>query len=146
MDYFKLGSRIAGAAAAAMVVYDAHNAGIKTSAENIKIRSSERLTDEFLKSRRMEDRSIITSKLKDKFFRDNADWNLPDKVNGVTGYFGGAITQALYDIIPAILATGALVSKKYPKVFGAGLALYGLKYIICDVMDIGRPNNLRTDL
>ena len=146
MDYLKLASRIAGATAAGMVLYNAHNAGIKRSAENIKIRSSERLTDEYIKSRRMEDRSIITSKLKDRLFRDNADWNLPDKINGTTGYFGGALTQAIYDVIPAVLATGALVSKKYPKVFGAGLALYGIKYLICDVLDIGRPNNLRTDL
>ena len=146
MDYLKFASRIAGATAAGMVLYNAHNAGIKSSAENIKIRSSERLTDEYIKSRRMEDRSIITSKLKDRFFRDNADWSLPDKINGATGYVGGAVTQALYDVIPAVLATGALVSKKYPKVFGAGLALYGIKYLICDVMDIGRPNDLRTDL
>lgn len=146
MDYLKLASRIAGATAAGMVLYNAHNAGIKCSAENIKIRASERLTDEYIRSRRIEDRSIITSKLKDRFFRDNADWNLPDKINGVSGYLGGAIDQALYDVIPAVLATGALVSKKYPKIFGAGLALYGIKYFICDVLDIGRPNNLRSDL
>ncbi len=146
MDYLKLGTRIAGALAAGMVIKNAHYAGVRTSAENIKIRSSERLTDEYMKSRRMEDRSITTSKLKDRFFRDNADWNLPDKVNGTTGYFGGAFTQAAYDVIPAVLATGALISKKYPKVFGAGLVLYGIKYIICDVLDIGRVNHLKQNI
>lgn len=145
MDKLHLASRIAGAAVAGVVLYNANDAGIKHSAESIKINGAERLTDEYFKSRRMEDRSITTSKLKDSLFRDNADWSLPDKINGLTGYFSGAFTQAVYDVIPAVLATGALVSKKYAKYFGAGLGLYAIKYLICDVMDIGRINHLKSN-
>lgn len=145
MDKFHIASRIAGLTAAGIVLYNANDAGMKGSAEKIKIGASERLTDEYIKSRRMEDRSIVTSKLKDSLFRDNADWNLPDKLNGVGGYFSTAFTQAAYDFVPAALATGALVSKKYAKFFGAGLGIYAIKYLLCDVMDIGRVNNLKSN-
>ena len=93
----------------------------------------------------MEDRNISTSRLKDWFFRTNADWNFPDKVNAFTGYISGAFKQITYDVIPAALATGALLSKKYSKYFGIGLLAYGIKYLLCDVMDIGKPNYLKTN-
>ena len=47
------------------------------------------------------------------------------------------------DIVPAVLATGALLGKKSSKFFGIGLLIYGIKYLIFDVMDLGRPNHLK---
>lgn len=145
IDKLQLASKIAGGLAAGYVLYNANDAGKKVSAENVKRKQADRLGDYYMSSRRMEDRSIITSKLKDTYFRSNADWNFPDKVNALTGYIGGAFEQMAADFVPAALGVGALVSKKYGKFFGAGLALYGLKYLVCDVMDVGRPNYLKSN-
>lgn len=145
MNKWNVAAKAAGALTAGLVLYNANNVGVKHSAEKVKIRSAERLTDIFSKSRRMEDRNITTSRLKDKYFRDNADWNFPDKINGVTGYISGAFSQIASDIIPAGLATGALISKKFSKFFTIGLLAYGVKYLLCDVADIGKPNNLKSN-
>ncbi len=143
MNKWNLVSKIAGGITAATVLYNAHDVGVKTSAEHIKHKSSERLTDIYMRSRRMEDLNETTSKLKDFYFRSNADWNLPDKWNGFTGYISGAFKQMASDVIPAALATGALLSKKYSKFFGIGLLIYGIKYLLFDVIDFGRPNHLK---
>ena len=143
MNKWNAAAKIAGALTAATVLYNAHDVSIKTSAEHIKHKSSERLTDIYMRSRRMEDLNETTSQLKDFYFRSNADWNLPDKINAITGYFSGAFKQMASDIVPAVLATGALLGKKSSKFFGIGLLIYGIKYLIFDVMDIGRPNHLK---
>ena len=143
MNKWNVASRIVGGIAAAGVLYNAHYAGSKGSAENIKLKQADRVGKYYFDSRKSEDRSILTSKLKDEYFRANADWNLPDKFNALTGYVGGAFKQLAQNIIPAGLATGALLSKNYAKFFGAGLGIYAIKYLICDVMDLGRPNYLK---
>lgn len=146
MNKWNVAAKIAGTLTAGMVMYNAHDVGKKYSAENVKIKSAERITNLYTSSRRMEDRSIVTSKLKDKYFRDNADWNLPDKINAATGYVSGAFNQFASDIVPATLATGALLTKKLSKVFALGLLIYGIKYLVCDVMDIGRINHLKSNM
>ena len=138
-------SKIAGGITAAAVLYNAHGVGKKMSEEHVKEKAAHRMIYFYVPSRRTDDRNEITNKLKDWYFRVNADWNLPDKINAFTGYIKGAFTQMASDVIPAILATGALLTKKCPKLFTGGLLLYGIKYFICDVMDIGRPNNLHSE-
>lgn len=143
MNLAKIATKAAGGLAAGLVLYNAHNVGKKVSKENVKECCANRMTKFYSKSRRMNDRSVVTSKLKDWYFRANADWSLPDKFNAVTGYVKGAFTQIASDIIPAVLATGALLSKKAGKFFAAGLGVYAVKYLLCDVMDIGRTNHLK---
>lgn len=142
MNLVNIATKTAGGLVAGLVLYNAHSVGKKVSKENVKECCANRMTSFYMKSRRMEDRSAVTNKLKDWYFRTNADWNLPDKFNAVTGYVKGAFTQIASDIIPAVLATGALLSKKAGKFFAAGLGIYAIKYLLCDVMDIGRTNHL----
>ena len=144
MTKLAIASKILGGAVAAAVVYDAHKIGVRGSAEHVKIRQASRIRDTFLPSTRSESRSDLTSNLKDKYARFHLEWNLPDKFNAVVGYVKHSFNQLAEHIIPATLATGALLSKNYSKFFGAGLLVYGLKYLVCDVMDIGRPNYLKT--
>ena len=143
MNKWNVASKIAGGLTAGMVLYNAHDVGKKHSEEHVKMTSSERLTKLYMRSRRVDDLNPTTSKLKDKYFLSNADWNLPDKFHAVTGYVKGAFEPKASDPIPASLATGALLSKKHSKIFGAGLVIYGIKYLICDVLDLGRPNYLK---
>ena len=143
MNKWNIAAKVAGTLTAGMVLYNAHDVGKKHSAEAVKEKTAQRLTNIYMRSRRMEDLSETTSKLKDWYFKSNADWNLPDKINAVKGYLSGAFEQITSDVVPPILATGALLSKKLAKVFTIGMLLYGIKYILFDVIDIGRPNHLK---
>ncbi len=143
MNKWNIAAKVAGTITAGMVLYNAHDVGKKHSEEKVKEKTAARLTKLYVRSRRMEDLSETTSKLKDWYFKTNADWNFPDKINAITGYFSGAFKQMTSDVVPAILATGALLSKKMAKVFSIGLLLYGIKYLLFDVIDIGRPNRLK---
>ena len=143
MNKWNIAAKVAGTLTAGMVLYNAHDVGKKHSAEHVKEKSASRLNKLYMRSRRMEDLSESTSKLKDWYFRTNADWNLPDKINAITGYVSGAFQQMASDVVPAVLATGALISKKFAKVFSIGLLLYGIKYLLFDVIDIGRPDHLK---
>ena len=143
MKIVNIATKAAGGIVAGMVLYNAHQLGKRVSKENVKECCADRMTNYYMKSRRMEDRCAVTNKLKDWYFRTNADWNLPDKFNALTGYISGAFSQIASDIIPAILATGALFSKKAGKFFAVGLGIYAAKYMLHDVMDIGRTNHLK---
>lgn len=142
MNKINLITKIAGGLAAGVVLYNAHQTGKRVSAENVKISMSNRVTRDYINSRRVEDRSAVTSNLKDWYFRYCTDWNLPDKFNAVTGYFKGGFQQLSNNIVPALLATGALFGKSLSKFFGIGLGLYAIKYLFCDVLDIGKVNHL----
>lgn len=142
MNLANIATKAAGGLVGGLVLYNAHHVGKEVSKEHVKEHCAERMTSLYMKSRRMEDRSAVTSKMKDWYFRTNANWNLPDKINSVVGYVSGAFSQIASDIIPAALATGALLSKKAGKFCAVGLGLYAIKYLLCDVMDVGRKNPL----
>lgn len=146
MNISHIATKAAGIATAGMVLYAANDGGKKRASEAVKEGCADRMTYLYMNSRRLEDNNKVTSNLKDAYFRSQADWNLPDKFNAVKGYLGGFFEQTAMNIIPATLATGAIMaSKKYSKVFGVGLLLYGIKYLLCDVIDVGRVNHLKSD-
>ena len=143
MNKWNIAAKIAGGLTAGLVGYNAHQTAKRISAENVKISAGNRVTRDFVNSRRMEDRSAVTNGLKDWYFRYKTDWNIPDKFNAVTGYLKGGFQQLSNDIVPALLATGTIFGKGLSKYFGIGLLLYGIKYLVCAVMDIGRINHLK---
>lgn len=143
MNKWNLVAKIAGGLTAGLVTYNAHKTGKNVAAENVKIRAANRVTYDYINSRRLEDRSTVTNNLKNWYFRKKANWSLPDKINGLCGYCKGGFKQLTDDIVPALLATGALFGKGMSKYFGIGLLIYGIKYILTDVIDIGRVNQLK---
>lgn len=143
MNIVNIATKVAGGITAGLVLYNAHDVGKKVSKENVKECCANRMTGFYMNSHRMDDRSPLTGKLKDWYFRTNADWSIPDKFNAFTGYVRGLFSQVAADIIPAVLATGALLSKKLGKFFAVGLGIYAIKYLLCDVIDIGRKNYLK---
>ena len=142
MNKWNIVSKVLGGVAAAGIAYDSHYVGKKCSSENVKIKQANRISDVYMPSRRLENRSKLTSDLKDKYFRFHLNLHIFDKINAATGYIKGAFKQLADNIIPASLATGALLSRNYSKLFGIGLIAYGLKYLITDVVDVGRINHL----
>lgn len=142
MNKLNVFTKIAGGLAAGVVLYNAHQTAKRVSAENVKISMANRVTRNYINSRRLDDRSAVTNNLKDWYFRYCTDWNLPDKFNSVTGYLKGGFQQLSNDIVPALLATGALLGKGLSKFFGIGLGLYSIKFFLCDVLDFGKVNHL----
>ena len=60
--------------------------------------------------------------------------------NPLLGKIQTAITGKILSELKNLLENDR---ENYAKFFGAGLLVCGLKYLICDVMDIGRPNYLK---
>ena len=138
MNRANLLTKAIGIAGAGIVLQDGHIAGHMMSQHDIQHAIGARLPEAYIASRRQETLSTVTSKLKDRIFAERVNFALPDRVNAVLGYVKGAFNQLSSDIVPALLATGALVKNKFSKVFAAGLGLYSIYYILGNIFDIGR--------
>lgn len=138
MNKWNLISKVAGAAALCAIGYDANKSAVRRARENVKIGIADSLPDAYIKSRRLDETSYITSKLKDRIFEEDVDGTLADKFNAVTGYLGGLFDQLTSNIIPVGCAIGTLVTSKASKFFGIGLGLCAAKYLLSDVFDFGR--------
>ena len=57
MNKWNVAAKIAGGVVAGAVLYNAHNTGRKTSAEQVKEGAGDRLTDIYMRSRRIDERS-----------------------------------------------------------------------------------------
>jgi hypothetical protein len=143
MDKLKVASKILGGVAAGCVLYNAHKAGKINSNESIKNTQANRTFSLYTNSRKMQNRDFLTSNLKDYYFKKSSDWSFPEKLSAIGGYIKGAFSQMADDVVPAVLATGTLLSKRFSKFFGVALGIYALKYLIFDVIDIGRPKYLK---
>lgn len=142
MNKLSVISKIAGAAAAGIMLYDANTAGVKRSRKEQISSTANRLPDEYVNSMRMDTASATGNVLKKKYFQ----WQLGQGYNeffaGIGGYFKGLVGNLVDNVVPAALATGALVLKKGNKACAAGLALCGVKYLLSDIMGIGKPKPL----
>lgn len=145
MNKWTILSKVAGAIALCGIGYDANKSAVRRARENVKIGIADRLPDAFIKSRRLDETSYVTSKLKDKVFQEDVDGALSDKFNAVTGYLGGLFDQLISNIIPLGCAVGTLVTSKASKFFGIGLGLCGIKYLLSDVFDFGRVKYFDND-
>ena len=143
MNIANILTKTAGIAAAGLVLYDSHKAGKMVSQQEIKLGIADRLPDQYIRSRRQEDMSTITSNFRDKIFATRVNFDLPDKINGITGYAKGAFEQLTCNIIPAVLATGALVKNRFSKFFGIGLGVYAAYYALDNVLDAGRIRHFK---
>ena len=87
--------------------------------------------------------STVTSNFRDKIFAERVNFDLPDKINGITGYVKGAFEQLAYNIVPALLATGALVKNRFSKACGIGLGVYGIYYALSNILDTGKIRHFK---
>lgn len=148
-------SKLLGAAGAAAVLYEANVVGVTKSKKAQIVSVSDRLPDQYVASTKLDIESPITAKIKEKTFEWQLDWNLPEFLSGIKGYFEGAIESLSNNIIPAALATGALVfggllgrgsGKSLAKLCALGLAAVGVKRLLYDTWGIGREKSLGSSL
>lgn len=143
MNKINILTKAVGIAGAGLVLYDTHKAGVMLSQQEIKNGIAGRLPDAYITSRRQDSLSTVTSNLKDRVFNERVNFALPDRMNAVSGYVKGAFNQLSTDIVPAVLATGALVKNKFSKFFAAGLGVYGAYYLLGNIFNVGRIKHFR---
>lgn len=143
MNTAKILTTAAGVIGAGFVLYDSHKAGVMISQQHIKEMIGGRMPDQYIRSRRQDDLSTVTSNLRNRIFKERANMSFPDKVNAVTGYVKGAFNQLASNIVPALLVTGSLVKNKFNKQFGIGLGVYTAYYLLSNILDWGRVKHFR---
>ncbi len=145
MNIYSLCSKGLGVLTAGLVVYDAHKNGVITGSRNAKTNLSNTIVDEYINANNISKVSTVEMNAKKSWLRFVMDNNIKESIDSACGYVKGVWNSFVSDIIPAALATGALLSKKnglLGKACGIGLVAYGAKYLIYDVMGIGRKKYL----
>ncbi len=142
MNKFTVMSKIAGTAAAGLLLFDANARGVVNSRKEQINTTANRLPDQYINSMRMDKFSVTGNKLKKSFFKWQMDNSIPEFFAGISGYFKGLVGNLTENVIPVALATGALLFNKAGRFCAVGLGLCGLKYLMYDVMSIGKPKTL----
>lgn len=146
MNKFTVMSKAVGTIATGIMLYDAGSAAVhESSREQIRC-TSNRLPDQYVNSMRMNKMSATGNELKKGFFRWQLDQGFSEFFAGIGGAIKGFAGNLMENVIPLSLATGALLFKKAGRFCGLGLVAYGAKYLISDVMNVGKPKLLGDDL
>lgn len=146
MNKFTVISKIIGATAAGVLLFDAGSFAVRNSKKESKRSLANRLPDQYVSSMRLDNPSATTNKLKKGLFKWNLDNPLPEFFAGIGGSFSGFFGSLSQNVIPAALATGALLFNKVGRVCGVGLAVFGIKYLFSDVLNIGKKGIIKDDL
>lgn len=142
MNKYTVISRVTGAAAAGLMLFEAHNEGLVTSKKEQIETTANRLPDEYINSMKMDTKSLTGNELKNEFFKWQLDNNIPEFFASIKGYGKGIVESLTSNIIPVALATGAIMFKKAGRFCAVGLGLCGAKYLLYDVFSIGKPKVL----
>lgn len=147
MDIYSLCSKAVGSVTAALVLYDAHKNGAMTGTMNAKRNIAGTMVDQYVQSNHISKSSAVEMNAKKTWFRFVMDNNIKESIDATVGYVSGVCKSFVSDVIPAALATGALMmNKKGSKLCGLGLLAYGAKYLFYDVMTLGKRDYLKEDV
>lgn len=150
MDIYSAASKAIGAVTAGLILYDAHKNGTIKGTMEAKRNISNTLVDHYVHSNQLDKVSSVDMNAKKTWFRYVLDNNIKEPIDATIGYIKGIGKSLVTDIIPASLATGALLlSKKGSitgKMCGVGLLLYGAKYMLYDVMSLGKRDYLKEEI
>lgn len=147
MNFMSLCAKGIGALTAGAILYDAHKNGTINGTMNAKKGVANTVVDQYVQSNHIGKKSTVEVKAKKAWFNMVMDNNLKEFFDATCGYVSGFISSCVTDIIPAALATGALVFKnKGAKLCGLGLLVYGAKYLIYDIMSVGKRDYLKEEI
>ena len=131
-------AKTAGLAGAAAIIYDSHKCGQADAKMKEFTDSTDILIKQYNDSKISNSRSTIASKLQDKLFEIRLNSGYNGFMANLKGYVSGFGSNILTNALALGLSAGALFLKKGSKLCAAGLALVGLKTLICDVAGFGR--------
>jgi len=146
MNVTTICSKALGIATAGLVIYDAHKNGLIHGTMNAKQNVSNTVVDAYIHSTKTSKLSTVEANAKKSWFRFVLDNHIKEPFDACCGYIGGVFNSVINDIVPTALAIGAIAGKRFGKLCGLGLAIYGAKYLLCDVMSIGKRDYLKEDI
>ena len=145
MNIYSICSKGLGVLTAGLVIYDAHKNGLINGPQIAKTNIANTMVDEYINANSISKVSSVEMNAKKSWFRFVMDNNIREAIDSSLGYIKGVWQSFVSDIIPAALATGAILSKKNgitSKVCGVGLVLHGIKYLIYDIAGVGKHKYL----
>ncbi len=151
MNFYTLASKALGVMTAGIIAYDAHKSGTINGTMTAKKNVANTMVDHYVQSNNISKLSTIEANSKKAWFRFVMDNNIKEFFDATVGYIGGFVSNVVDNVVPAALATGTLVcgAKKAPKVgklCGLGLLLYGAKYMLFNVMSLGKRDYLKENV
>ena len=145
MNIYSICTKGLGALSAGLVAYDAHKHGVTMGTMHSKSNLAANMTDEYINAHSISKVSSVELNAKKSWFRFVMDNNIKESIDTALGYVKGCWESFVSELVPATLATGALLSKKnsvFGKVCGLGLVIYGAKYLVYDVIGFGKRKYL----
>jgi len=146
MDALTTITRLIGLGTAGVLLFDANGSGRANSKKQYSAQIANALPDIYSKSVKMDGYSDVGNGLKKNTFRWALDDGITPAISSAFGYVSGAVGHLIDNILPAGLATVALLSKNSKgnigtagKLAGVGLVLTAGKYLLFDVFGVGKP-------
>lgn len=148
-NYGKYFAKVAGAAAVALVVSDAHVIGKLTADTYSLQKEADRASTVAHNMRYLSEPSTIQSNLKKKVFNLEMENNTFKFFNSAIGYFKGLGEMLVSGAVPLGLGLAALIASpskhgKLCKAAGWGLAAYAGIKLFKDILGIGNSNPLNS--
>ena len=138
-NYGKYLAKTAGVVGLGLIFQDAHTIGKLQADVTSQSRDANVSMDLFENSQRLNEPSIIKSKMKDKIFRYHLESNCFNFFNSAIGYFSGLGSMLVSNVVPLTLSLMALLAKGKKVACGSGIALaaYAGFNIIKDGLGLG---------
>lgn len=147
MNFSSLCAKGLGALTAGLVLYDAHKNGTINGTMNAKRNVANTVVDQYVQSNHIGKMSTVEVNAKKAWFNMIMDNNIKEFFDATGGYISGFVSSIVTDIIPAALATGALAFKnRGGKLCSLGLLIYGAKYFLHDIMNVGKRDYLKENI
>lgn len=133
-------AKTAGLAGLGYVLVDSHLAAKVEAEKTQKDIKSDSIEKHYLSDMKLENHSIVQSKIKKKVTDFYMNENISDPFTRTAGYVKGFGSMLVNNIVPLGLSVGALVSPKgiFSKMFGVGLLAYGGIFLAQEFLGIGQ--------
>lgn len=135
-------TKTVGAGGIGMVLYDTHVAGKIRASAYEKNHKAGSLSETAMEDLKLDSPSVIKSHVKKGIFHYKMDENLSGFFTAISGYFKGAGTMLVGNVIPLTLSVGTFVGKGiFSKLCGAGLLAYGGIFLLQEGFGIGKSKH-----
>lgn len=125
--HFGIAAKAVGVVGVGAAVYDAHHWGKLTAFDRKNTKNADAGLDYFNNTQYLDNRSHLTSKMKQGLFNCELANTLRGSWNSTVGYLGGFCSGVGRHIIPLAASVGAIVMGGKKGLFAAGaLGLWGL--------------------
>ena len=137
-------SKLIGAGAGAIVLYDSHRMGKIRSGQHQVDDVMNILPDIYMNAYKQNGTSTVAAGAKQLYLNKVMGSSIPQHIGAVRGYAKGLVTSLKDNVITLALGAGAIASRgPLGKICAAGLLISGARYVIFDVIGVGKKKYLK---